>query len=954
MTTAHQIESNANYALSGILQPMLGNCIVRAEQTQTVAGHPGMHPDVLVTASGRSPVVVEAEYEPAGSVEKDACDRLGFEVEGEARIIEAVVALRYPQSVGAAHDLHTAVAEAELSYCVHYDDGTRFPETGWLQGTVADLADLIRLVSVPRKDVDQAADDLQKGIDSASAVLNQLAQTHPDVNPAIARHLGMADVPQMRRMACSIIANALLFHERLAGRHGIKPVQNIFVSGGPNPHAEILAAWQDILKVNYLDIFEVARAILIELPTQEASRILNLIGYYVLDIASKGINNDHDLTGRVFQRLIADRKYLATFYTLPSSAALLARLAVSKLQGVNWADPVSIGQLRIADFACGTGALLSAVAEQISSNHERTGGIVANLHAILLESVLYGCDVMPSAIHITGSTLAGLQPTVEFNHTNLHALPYGRQANGEVAIGSLELLDPGSSWSMTMPDESFDLIIMNPPFTRNVTREGAYAGTINAAFAAFGASETDQRDMAERLSRIKIGSCYHGNAGMASAFAALADRKLKPGGILALVLPLSVAAGLSWQAFRKLQHTAYCELDVISIGANGSDMSFSSDTGMAECLVLGRKVDAPPTTTGLDDAPNTIASPSLNRFVTLECRPRGFANAAALAKGLAERGHVRSIAGGAYGGTPLVVGDDKAGEMLNTPETDDAEIWGSVRVCDYSLAQSAYGLSRSTLCLPGLASVEEIAMANLEEVGELGLYDLDVSGPPPRAPFAKEAPSSSSSYPCLWNHNAKRETRLVVEPDSQLRVRQGLEAKAAHVWSTASRCHLNRDFTFGSQACSVAFTNRPSAGGRVWPNVIFPDERFDFACSIWSNCTLGLLCYWWHATRQQSSKATITLRSADTLPVLDLREFTDSQLRLAEAIFDEFRDLEFKPAYLADADPNRALLDRRVVCDLLGFDQEIYRAVRLLSAKWCAEPSVHGGKARPKSASLIV
>ena len=59
------------------------------------------------------------------------------------------------------------------------------------------------------------------------------------------------------------------------------------------------------------------------------------------------------------------------------------------------------------------------------------------------------------------------------------------------------------------------------------------------------------------------------------------------------------------------------------------------------------------------------------------------------------------------------------------------------------------------------------------------------------------------------------------------------------------------------------------------------------------------------------------------------------------------------PAYLADADPNRALLDRRVVCDLLGFDEDIYRGVRRLAQKWCAEPSVHGGKARPKSAKYV-
>ena len=84
------------------------------------------------------------------------------------------------------------------------------------------------------------------------------------------------------------------------------------------------------------------------------------------------------------------------------------------------------------------------------------------------------------------------------------------------------------------------------------------------------------------------------------------------------------------------------------------------------------------------------------------------------------------------------------------------------------------------------------------------------------------------------------------------------------------------------------------------------------------------------------------------------RVLSDEQLLAAEDIFNEFRDVELKPAYLADADPNRALLDRRVVCDLLGFDEEVYAGVRRLAAKWCAEPSVHGGKARPKGAKLVV
>ena len=149
---------------------------------------------------------------------------------------------------------------------------------------------------------------------------------------------------------------------------------------------------------------------------------------------------------------------------------------------------------------------------------------------------------------------------------------------------------------------------------------------------------------------------------------------------------------------------------------------------------------------------------------------------------------------------------------------------------------------------------------------------------------------------------------MVCMPDSQLVVRQGMEAKAAVVWSTASRAHLNLDFTFGFQPLAVAFTELESIGGRVWPNAIFDDNRYDYAFAIWGNSTLGLLSHWWHSSRQQSSKAGMTIRSAESLPVLDFRALSDEQLLMAEMIFNEFRDKELKPAYLADADPNRALL----------------------------------------------
>ena len=686
-----QTEPSANNALGALLGKMLPTSSVRSENTQAIVGHPGLQPDILITAPGRSPVVVEAEYMPATNAEAEATGRLGLEVVNTGRLIESAIALRYPEDIRSADDLTDAITSAALSCCVLSDDGGRFPDSGWLEGGVGDLAELIRLVSVPQRAVDQAADALERGIGRVAAVLGQLAQSKPDILPAIAGLLGMAEVEQTRRMAGAIVANAMVFHERLAGEHGVMPLSMLCSESIASPKREVLDAWTRILKINYWPIFAIARDIVEHLPAAEASQMLRALRNTVEDVAATGANQAHDLTGRIFQRLIADRKYLATFYTLPPSAALLARLAVAKLDGTDWSDADAIADLRIGDFACGTGALLSAVYDQIAVRHEQAGGDLAALHPAMMEEVLYGCDVMPSAIHITGSTLSGAQPTVGFGKTRLYTLAYGRQEDGAVRIGSLELLQ--SSAAMTLfntsdpalrtgsvgeetaaqviveiPDEGFDLVIMNPPFTRATNHEGAHADVTNPAFAAFGATEADQTAMGKRVNQLGRGTCYHGNAGIASAFAALVDRKLKPGGILAMVLPLSAGAGLSWKGFRELLGKDYTDLTVLSIAANGRDMSFSSDTGMAECLVIARKLRA-------GETPGERGN-----FASLARRPEGFASAGSLARNLIALRDVRQIEDGPYGGNGLMEGNRPAGEVLSAPTRASGQVWGAVRV----------------------------------------------------------------------------------------------------------------------------------------------------------------------------------------------------------------------------------------------------------------------------------
>ena len=957
-------EPSANNELGDLLRGMLFGCQIRSENTQLIVGNPSLQLDNLVTAPERAPVVIEAKYEAVGTAEDDAAGRLGLSVVDEAHPIEAAIALRYPDSVRFATDLRNSLANARLSYAVLYDDGSRFPEAGWLEGGIPNLADLTTLVSVPQRAVDQASALLEAGIERGVAVLNEMHQLRPFITPAIARLLGMPDVPQTRRMACAIVANAMVFHERLSGMHNIRPLRMVCGPDVSNPFGDTLDEWGGILRVNYWAIFSIAKDIMEHMPAEYGAMLLRTLRDTALEVTHTGASIAHDLTGRIFQRLIADRKYLATFYTLPASALLLARLAVGKMDGVDWSDANAIGTLRVGDFACGTGALLSATYQQMAGRHERAGGDPTALHSIMLEEVLYGCDVMPSAVHISGSTLSGIAPSIQFNNSRLYTLAYGRQQDGSVAIGSLELLQSSAALTLfntsdpamrtgsvgeetaaqivaDIPDGGFDLVVMNPPFTSNTKHRDAEGNVQNAAFAAFGASVDDQDDMASRLTRLARNSDYHGHAGLGSAFAAIADKKLRPGGVLALVLPFTALNGSSWAKFRRMITTQYTDITIVSSTAEGDSMSFSSDTGIAECLIIARRRSKSNETT------------SRAQFVSLRRRPQSFAEAQEVADAILGSVNPRQLEDGPYGGTPIHCGGTPIGEILDAPVDQYASGWRSARLADATVAQVAHSLDAGQLWLPAESQVLQLPMTKLEVIAELGVHDSLLTMATHNGPFVKDTPSPTSTYPALYNHDATRETKLNCEPDSQLRVKPGMEARAAELWATASRAHINRDFRLNSQPLAIAFTSRWTIGGRAWPNLTFAESAFDYAFALWGNSTLGLLCYWWNSSRQQSGRGVMTRQLIRFLPVLDLRALTDAQLATAEAIFDELRGKELQPAYLADADPNRALLDRRVVCDLLGFDEDVYRAVRRLSAMWCAEPSVHGGKARPKSAKFV-
>ena len=941
--SATQAETVLNGKLGELLiarHPRWSERNVFVDATQVLRDHPAEQIDVLVAAGGGQPVAVEAKFRRNASQLKQQVEaRLGKVVRVNSLPIETGVSVVYPDGLTSG-----GLEQTRLRFAVHQDqsDGTatHWPEQDdeWLSGTVDDLADTVELLSLSERMVREGESRLEDGVRAGSTRLRTLAED-TDVEDRIGQVLHQEPGEQTCRMAIAILTNAFIFHRAVEGHPGIPRTEELQGMRGTPSRKRVLDVWERILEVNYWPVFSIASEILTWIPERIANPVLAFVNDVASDLVDFGAVTFHDLAGRMFQTLIADRKFLATFYTLPSSACLLAELAVSRLD-LDWSDRDAILALKVADFACGTGALLSAVQRAVYRRHRRTGRDDAELHRGIMESVLLGTDILPSATHLTASMLSSTHPGVHYGKSLIEALPYGTdevlsRRRGlpldEVYLGALDLLSKdlvqpmlGADWldmgglrmkgvegldelDLPVTDESFDLVIMNSPFTRPTNHESTTVPV--PSFAGFGTSEAEQRAMSARLKAMS-NSCRfgHGNAGLASNFMDIAHAKLKPGGILALVLPFAFVAGGSWADARQTLADLYGEVQILSIAATGSqDRAFSADTGIAECLVLARKQD------------NVAPGSKLIRFDNLTHRPRSILEATLEARNLEHRPP-------AFAGT--------------IHET------GAAGVRDPFLTRFMERVSRGRLALPRTDGEHFISVTRLANMAERGLYHLDIKGNPPRGAFDIEAYPSvgKPEFPALWSHAAEAERCLEVRPDTRGIVRSGMREQAVRTWErTASLLHSNLDFRLNSQSLAMCVTPEAALGERAWPNVLPHQEQWIWPLLLWANSTVGLMMYWWQGTRQQQGRSIFTISRLPELNVLDTRHLSESQLQQCRTICNEFRSRSLLPANEAYCDPVRKELNS-ALWHILELPRNLLPNLDLVREQWCAEPSVHGGK----------
>ena len=391
---------------------------------------------VVVPQPGGVPVIVETGYEPAASVERDARGRLGAMLDGEQ--VEQVIALAVPSDAPQGR-LASLIADAEFRYCrlsgEKAETAIRWPERGWLGGGIDALAGFIEQGAVSERRIQRGVRALESGVLQAAELLRAEAGRSGAL-AEIAAVLCQEDGEQTSRMAMTILANALTFHAAIADGHGIPSLDEL--RGQPHK-GSVLDAWAR--EGDLWPIFNIAIGILRPIPEHAAWSVLALLVEVARDLDGLGVTRVHDLAGQMFGELIADRKFLATFYTRPASATLLAELAVARLD-VDWGNPNAVKALRIADLACGTGALLSAAYRAVASRHRRAGGDDEAIHREMVEQSLIGADIMPAATHLTASMLSSAHPAVAFSRTRIHTMPYGDGERGFIGcLSQGETLD---------------------------------------------------------------------------------------------------------------------------------------------------------------------------------------------------------------------------------------------------------------------------------------------------------------------------------------------------------------------------------------------------------------------------------------------------------------------------------------------------------------------------------
>lgn len=727
--------------------------------------------------------------------------------------------------------------------------------------------------------------------------------------------------PSRRREAAEIasliLANALLFHEELARTEKSVIALNKLLD---EEYLTLVLSdqWRHILSIDYVPIFRIAYDVLASLPTlHDTSRALRTLINAVLKVSAERAALRHDLMGRIYHTLLRHKKYLGTYYTSVASASLLLKLALdTRRWNIAWNDASALKNFRVADLACGTGTLLMAVQQAITDNYVRfsaeAGEKIApsdlrQLHRSLMEDVLYGYDVLTSAVHLTASTLAILAPEVVFNRMNLFSLPLGVQKD-EVYLGSVDFAVQGDLMAQidlmgesrgaarvtgkgglatAAPLPKLDLCVMNPPFTRSV------GGNLLFGSVPPNQRKIMQRKLAGLLKRgegTPWGLQASSTAGLGSVFVAVADKYLKNGGRMALVLPQAVASGVAWEQTRKLLAERYI-LECMVVSHDPRRWNFSDSTNLSEILLIAKRKES-------DNSENDAQTTCVNLWKN----PDSVMDAMTMASIVARTEPADLLEG--HGVAPLLMNKETRAEVVRVPwkVIKDGQ-WYPCLFAQTELVRTAHFLRNGALYIAPQGIVADLPLTYLSSLGQLGpdrrgIHDWF---------YVTESPSS---YPALWGHDSENVISLKVQSNKFLQPKVASGKRTGALWKGAGRVMLVEGMRLNTQRIVAARLDKESLSNVWWP-FHFNDGNgiLENVLVLWMNSTFGLLTLLSHRVPTEGPWVHFKKSVYGIMPVLDVWRLELRQIKNLSQRYSELSEETLLPLPRMADDPVRKEID---------------------------------------------
>ena len=671
----------------------------------------------------------------------------------------------------------------------------------WRQGDLSDLAKLAD--DVGANETYRVTDILRRAIIEASDLID--TATAKDLAGALElpwapARSGIDKRPP--RIACLIIANIALLQNRMRSE-GIRIPELdtlIDIRAARNRQMALSDNWKRIRSVDYAPVVDPALAVLHLLPAdQHAHNLLGILIESVLDCVPyiRGLQLDH--AGPLYHGLLETAKHDGSYYTSTSTSVLLAELAMPPDWSCikeRWADADRLVNLKICDPSCGTGTLLMATARTLEQRFRQAGGDEEDLPALhlgLIEDVLYGLDINQHAIHLAASMLTLSAPGIDYNRMHLYSMQHGVNANGEVRAGSLDILVDDATYIPELappeiqqqraaatgyredtPDLNgrCDLVIMNPPFTRNDIRNRHLPPAVRRQVQKHEiqlAKSTPVRAHQDAIDQTTIGTF----------FTPIADILLdKNRGSLAIVKPFTACTNASGQSERNLlTDPSRFHLELVVTSHDNRRINFSENTDVHESLIIARR------------AGSAAKSNRRTAFVSLAENPQSASEAHFLAEAIqaALKGDRSALAH--YG----TIAWRPTEQLRERP-------WNATCFYDQSLAEAFDVLLDNTSLVP-LGRVARV----------------EPEGRRVRDAFQKADTRQNPDMRALWTHKSGRQTSMRTTSDEFLVSKAGRERYTNHLWQKRGNLLLANRVWLNLTHTPAVYLDQPALGSAFVP-----------------------------------------------------------------------------------------------------------------------------------------